>query len=67
LVATGCGGDDLVGVGGPDEGLGLLVVIDDEPVDGGLEVYDALEDAALEAAFGQDGADSELIAPGVPI
>ncbi len=52
LVPTGCGDDDLVGVGGPDKGSGLLVMIDDKAVNGGLEVDDALEDAALEAAFG---------------
>lgn len=50
-MPTRSGGDDLVWVGGPDEGLGLLVVIGDEAVDGGLEVNDALEDAAFEAAL----------------
>jgi hypothetical protein len=33
----------------------LLVVSGDEAVDGGLEVYDALEDAAPEPAFSEDG------------
>jgi hypothetical protein len=37
LVATRSGGDDFVRIGCPDEGLWLLVMIDDEAVDGGLE------------------------------
>ena len=55
MVPTGSGGDDFVWIGGPDEGPGLLVVVGDEAVDGGLEVDDALEDTALEAALGEDG------------
>jgi hypothetical protein len=55
LVPSGSGGDDFVWIGGPDEGSGLLVVIHDEAVDGGLEIDDALEDATPEAAFGEDG------------
>ena len=43
------GGDDFVWIGGPDEGLWLLVVVGDEAIDGGLEIDDAFEDAALEA------------------
>jgi hypothetical protein len=38
LVPTLDGGDDLLGVGGPLEGLGVLVVLGKEAVDGGLEV-----------------------------
>ena len=49
------GGDDFVGIGDPLEGLRLGVVIVEEAVDGGLEVGDGSEDAALEAALGQDG------------
>jgi len=48
-------GDDFVGIGDPLEGLGVGVVIIEEAVDGGLEVGDGSEDAALEAALGQDG------------
>jgi hypothetical protein len=33
----------------------MLVVIDNEAVDGGLEIDDALEDTALKAMLGQDG------------
>ena len=43
------GGDDFVWIGGPDEGLWPLVVVGDEAIDGGLEIDDAFEDAALEA------------------
>jgi len=35
------GGDDFVWIGGPDEGLWLLVVVGDEAIDGGLEIDDA--------------------------
>jgi hypothetical protein len=48
-------GDDFVWIGGPDEGLWLLVVVGDEAIDGGLELDDAFEDAALEAPLGEDG------------
>jgi hypothetical protein len=47
------GGDDFVWIGGPDEGLWLLVVVGDEAIDGGLEIDDAFEDAALEAPLGE--------------
>jgi len=53
--AASDGGDDLVGIGDPLEGLRLGVVIVEEAVDGGLEVGDGSEDAACEAALGQDG------------
>ena len=43
---------DFIGIGGPDEGFWLLVVIGDEAIDGGLEIDDALENAALETLFG---------------
>jgi hypothetical protein len=49
------GGDDFVWIGGPDEGLWLLVVVGDEAIDGGPEIDDAFEDAALEAPLGEDG------------
>ena len=45
----------FVWIGGPDEGLWLLVVVGDEAIDGGLETDDAFEDAALEAPLGEDG------------
>ena len=43
------GGDDFVGIGDPLEGLGLGVVVFEEPVDRRLEVDDGSEDAALPA------------------
>ena len=49
------GGDDFVGVGDPLEGFGASVVVGEEAIDGFLEVGDRSEDAALEAALGQDG------------
>jgi hypothetical protein len=47
--------DDTVGVGGPDERLGALVVLGEIAVDGGLEVDQRVESAALQAAAGQRG------------
>ena len=55
LVPTAYGGDDFVGVGGPGDGFGLLVVIVDEAIDGGLQVADALEGTAFAAGLGEDG------------
>ena len=49
------GGDDFVGVDSPVEGLGLLIVHVEEAVDGGLQVGDGSEYAALQPPFGQDG------------
>lgn len=48
-------GDDAVGVGGPDEGFGLGVVLGEVAVDGGLEVDQGVEDATLQAPSGQGG------------
>ena len=48
------GGDDLVGVLGPDEGFGLLIVLVEEPVDRRLQVGDGAKDTALEPAFGEE-------------
>lgn len=44
-------GDDAVGIGGPDEALGRLVVLSDKAVDGGLQIHDAAE-AGSPQAFG---------------
>ncbi len=40
LVPSTGGGDDLVGVLGPAEGLRVLVCFFDEAIDGGLQGYD---------------------------
>ena len=42
------GGDDFVGIGSPDEGPGLLIVLVDEAVDGGLKVDHGVEHAILQ-------------------
>ena len=47
-------GEDVFGGFGPNEGLGVDVVVVEIPVDGGLKVYDGLEDAAPDAPSGQD-------------
>ena len=49
------GGDDFVGIGGPDERLGVVVGLIDVAVDGGLEVDDGSKDAALQSALGEGG------------
>ena len=41
-------GDDLIGISGPSEGSGLLIVLFEEAVDCGLQVGDGPKDAALE-------------------
>ena len=54
-MSKGCGGNYFVWIGSPDKGFGLLVSADDYAIDGSPEVDDALEDAALKAALGEDG------------
>jgi hypothetical protein len=44
-------GDDLIWIGGPCEGLWVIIGLDEETVDGGLEFADGSEDTALEAAL----------------
>jgi len=44
------GGDDFIGICGPDEGLWAFVVLGKEAVDGGLKIDERMEDAAFEAA-----------------
>jgi hypothetical protein len=52
FVPTFDGGDDPVGIGGPDEGFRVRVVLAEEAVDRGLKVSDRAEYAAPEAPFG---------------
>ena len=47
------GGDDLVWIGFPDEGLGLAIVLYDEAVDSRLQVDEGVEDAALQSPAGE--------------
>ena len=55
LVPSPDGGDDLVGIGGPDEGLRVNVRFAQEAADRGLEVNNRAEHAAFEAALAQFG------------
>jgi len=55
LVPASDGGDDLIGIGGPYEGFGVIVGFPEEAVDGGLEIDDRAKHAASEAALGQLG------------
>ena len=55
----------MVGVGGPDEGLGIGIGLGEEAVDGGLKVDDGAEDAAFEASAGELGEEAlDGIEPG---
>ena len=57
--------DDFIRIGGPHEGLGVLVSFLQEAVDGGLEIDDRAEGAGFEAAFGQFGEEAlDRIEPG---
>src|SRR6188472_1103819 len=47
--------DDAVGIGGPKEGLGPLIVLVEIAVDGGLEVDQGVEGTAPQAASSKGG------------
>ena len=49
------GGDDFVGIGGPDERLWVGILVDEEAVDSGLEVDQRMEHAAFQATSGEFG------------
>jgi hypothetical protein len=53
LVSRADSSEDGVGGFGPDERLGLVIGLGDEAVDGGLQLDDRGEDAALEALPGE--------------
>jgi len=55
LEPSGSCGDDFVGIGFPNEGLGLGIVLGDQAVDGGLQVDDAMEHAMLQSPAGEFG------------
>ncbi len=55
LVPAFDGGDNPVWIGGPCEGLGVGVLLGDEAVDGGLEVDQRVERAALQPPLGELG------------
>jgi hypothetical protein len=51
LVPASDGPDDFVGIRGPYEGFWFGVVFDDEAIDGGLQIDDRDERAALQSPF----------------
>ena len=53
LLPARDGGEDVIGIGGPGEGLWVFIVLGDVAVDGGLEVDKGAEDPALEPAPGE--------------
>lgn len=55
MEPSGTRGNDGVGVGSPDEGLRALVALDDETVEGGLQLGDGAEGAVFLALPGQLG------------
>jgi hypothetical protein len=55
LVPASDGGDDLIGIGGPDEGFGVIVRLSKEAFDRALEIDEGSEDAALESSLAQLG------------
>jgi len=49
------GGDDVIGVGGPDERFSVVIVFLKKAFDSSLKVDDRMEDVAPEPAFGELG------------
>jgi hypothetical protein len=52
------GSNDFIGIGGPHEGLGVIVAFVgflQEAVDGGLEIDDRAKEPAFEASLGEFG------------
>ena len=65
MVPAPNGGDDFIGVSGPGEGLRIGVGLGQEAIDGGLEVDDRAEDAALQPSSGELGEEAlDRIEPG---
>jgi hypothetical protein len=60
LVPAACGGDDPIGIGGPDEGFGAVVGFGEEAFDRGLEIDERSEHAALQPSPGQLGTSALL-------
>ena len=58
-------GDDAIGIGGPDEGFGIMVGLGDEAVDGLLQFNGGAEHAAFEALLAEFGKEAfDGIEPG---
>jgi hypothetical protein len=51
VVLTSDSSDDLVGIGGPDEGLGIVIGLGEVAADGGLEVDQRSEHTAFQPSF----------------
>ena len=65
LLSTADLGEDVGGSGGPDEGLGVPVVLGEVAMDGDLQVGNALEDSAADALAGDLGEEAlDEIEPG---
>lgn len=65
MVPTPDDGDDLIGVGGPDEGPGAVLGLGDEALDGSLEINEQRKGAALEPSPGKPGGEAlDGIEPG---
>ena len=57
--------DDVVGIGGPDEGFGFAVVLAEVSVDRGLEVDQRAKGATLQSLAGERGKEGlDRIGPG---
>ena len=57
--------EDALWVGGPDEWFGIGIGLGDEAIDGGLEIKDGSEHAALEAATRELGEEAfDRVEPG---
>ena len=55
MVPASDSGDDLVGIGGPDEGFGIVIGLGEEAFDGSVEIEERSEDALLQSPLGQLG------------
>lgn len=55
MVPTFDGGDAAIGIGSPDEGFGIFVLLGEEAVDRGLQVDERMEHTAFEPPAGELG------------
>ena len=65
MVPAFDGRDDLVGIGGPDEGFGIGIALCEEAIDRGLEIDQRTERASFQPSLGQLGEEAlDGIEPG---
>ena len=65
MVPAPDGGDDLVGIGGPDERFGIVIGLGEESPYSGLEIDERAEHAALEPSLAELGEETlDGIEPG---